>query len=404
MAVMLIGRTTSVLGDAVLDVVLLLHVHDSGQGEFAVAALMACEALPLVLLMTWAGRIADRFDSRTVLLAVTSAQAALCLGLLWAPHLAVLLLLVLLIQSAQAIGMATWSGLGPRLVAPDDLGRLISAVQGLGVGAQLAGTAIGPVLLSLAGVRLTVIIDAATFLLLAVAVLAIRTRRHIGATMEASHGVRLDLLRRDPRIWVFVLTLPVVVLFLVGGNVLDVFLVRDELHVPAEWFGVSTVAWGVGAISGAVVAARLPDDRSRFIALPVALAAIGVFGTGTGLAPTFAIYLACGVGIGVANAVLNAAFGTVLMAGTPDEDRGKVSAAMNGITQTAALLGLPLGPVLGNLLGVREALVAMGVVTVLLAAVLAVRLTRASETTGGVRSSHAHPTAEPSPGAARSPN
>ena len=378
---MLFGRTISVLGDAVLDVVLLLHVHDSGQGGFAVASLMACEALPLVLLMTAAGRIADRYDSRTVLLAVTTAQAALCLGLLWARHLAVLLLLVLLIQSAQAIGMATWSGLGPRLVAPDDLGRLISTVQGLGVGAQLAGTAIGPVLLSLAGVRFTVVIDAATFLLLAVAVLAIRTRRRIGATTEARHGARLDLLRRDPRIWAFVLTMPVVILFLVGSNVLDVFLVRDELHVPAEWFGLSTVAWGVGAITGAVVAARLPSDRARFIALPTAVATIGLLATGTGVAPTFAIYLACGVGIGVANAVLNAAFGTVLMANTSDEDRGKVSAAMNGITQTAALLGLPLGPLLGNLLGVREALVAMGVVTVLLAAVLAVRLSQVGAST-----------------------
>lgn len=378
---MLFGRTISVLGDAVLDVVLLLHVDDSGQGGFAVASLMACEALPLVLLMTAAGRIADRFDSRTVLLAVTSAQAALCLGLLWASHLAVLLLLVLLIQSAQAIGMATWSGLGPRLVAPADLGRLVSAVQGLGVGAQLAGTAIGPVLLSLTGARLTVIVDAATFLSLSVAVLAIRTRRHIGATTEPSHGIRLDLLKRDPRIWAFVLTMPVVVLFLVGSNVLDVFLVRDELRVPAEWFGLSTVAWGVGAIGGAVIAARLPSDHSRFVALPIAVAAIGLFATGAGAAPTFAIYLACGVGIGVANAVLNAAFGTVLMSGTRDEDRGKVSAAMNGVTQTAALLGLPLGPVLGNLLGIREALIGMGVVTVLLAAVLAVRLSKVGAST-----------------------
>ncbi|WP_170119697.1 hypothetical protein [Branchiibius hedensis] len=61
---------------------------------------------------------------------------------------------------------------------------------------------------------------------------------------------------------------------------------------------------------------------------------------------------------------------------TPDEHRGSVSAAMNGITQTAALVGLPLGPLLGDLLGIRGALVAMGATTVLLSGVLAVRLAR----------------------------
>lgn len=379
-AIMLGGRCLSVLGDAILDVVLLLHVHDSGQGGFAIAALMACEALPLVLLMGVAGRIADRFDSRTVLLAVSAAQALLCLGLLWASHLGVLLLLVLLIQSAQAIGMATWSGLGPRLVAREELGQLVSAIQGLGVGAQLAGTAIGPVLLGRFGVRATVFVDAATFAALAVAVLAIRTRRHVGVAAEASHGVRLDLLRRDPRIWAFVLTMPVVVLFLVGANVLDVFLVRDELRVPAEWFGLSTMAWGLGAMVGAVVAGRLPSDRARFTALPISVAVIGAAVIGCGLSPTFALYLAFGVATGIANAVLNAAFGTVLMARTADADRGKVSAAVNGITQTAALAGLPLGPVLGNLLGIRGALVGMGIVTAGLAVVLGVRLHTAGRT------------------------
>ncbi|MFC6715773.1 MFS transporter [Branchiibius cervicis] len=371
---MLSGRTISVFGDAVLDVVLLLHVHDSGRGGFAIAALMACEALPLVLLMSVAGRIADRYDSRVVLLSATLAQGALCLSLLWATQLAALLIVVLLIQSAHAIAMATWSGLGPRLVRPEQLGHLISTVQGLGVGAQLAGTAIGPVLLSLAGVPGTVIVDAATFVALSGFVLAIRARRRVGRPAAKAPGLRVDLLRRDPRIWAFVLTMPIVVLFLVGSNVLDVFLVRDELHVPAAWFGLSTMAWGVGALVGAVVAARLPDDRARFAVLPTSLAGIGLLSVGTGAAPSFAVYLLCGAGIGVFNAVLNAAFGTVLMSGTPDEDRGKVSAAVNGITQTAALAGLPLGPALGNLLGVRGALVMMGAVTAALSAVLAARL------------------------------
>lgn len=111
-----------------------------------------------------------------------------------------------------------------------------------------------------------------------------------------------------------------------------------------------------------------------------------------------------GLVIGVANAVLNAAFGTVLMSGTADEDRGKVSAAVNGITQTAALVGLPFGPILGNLLGVRDALVTMGAATVLLSGVLAVRLQLAGRG-HPARCSRARPKQRPpKPGDARSPS
>lgn len=370
------GKTVSVLGDSVLAIVLLLRVHDAGEGFLGVAALMACEALPVVALMGVAGRIADSRDSRSVLLASTGAQALACLALLAVHQLAMVLGLVLVIQTAQAISQATWSGLTPRVAGEAHLGRVISLQQGMVAIASPIGAAIGPMLFGLWGATAAILLDASTFGLLALAVLTIRTRRHVHPTAAQPHGIRLDLLRRDPQLWLLLLGLTPVVLVLVAVNVLDVFLVRDELGVAAAWYGLSSAAWGLGALVGALIAGILTSNDRRITVAVTSLVAIGLLCLATGLAPNFAIYLACSAGVGVANGASNACFGTVLMSRTPDEDRGKVSATVNGLVQGASVVGLPLGGVIGGLIGTRPAIVASGAVTCTLVAAVAIRMKR----------------------------
>lgn len=46
MRIVVPGRALSMIGDGMLTVVLLLHLHDSGYGALAVTGLMVIEALP----------------------------------------------------------------------------------------------------------------------------------------------------------------------------------------------------------------------------------------------------------------------------------------------------------------------------------------------------------------------
>lgn len=283
--------------------------------------------------------------------------------------------LVLVIQTAQAISQATWSGLTPRVAGEAHLGRVISLQQGMVAIASPIGAAIGPMLFGLWGATAAILLDASTFGLLALAVLTIRTRRHVHPTAAQPHGIRLDLLRRDPQLWLLLLGLTPVVLVLVAVNVLDVFLVRDELSVAAAWYGLSSAAWGLGALAGALIAGILTNDDRRIAVAVTCLAAIGLLCIATGLAPNFAIYLACSAGVGVANGASNACFGTVLMSRTPM----KIAARCRP-PSTVSCKARPwwafLGGVIGGLIGTRPAIVASGAVTCTLVAAVAIRMKR----------------------------
>ena len=119
-------------------------MHDQGGGTTGIALLMIAFALPTVLAMGVAGLIADRFDSRPVLLISVAVQMLACAGLAsfenrWSTYA-----LVVLLQCGQAVANPTWGALTPRIAGDDDMGRVMAlqqsllAVTGI-VGAALAG-------------------------------------------------------------------------------------------------------------------------------------------------------------------------------------------------------------------------------------------------------------------------
>ena len=94
-------------------------------------ALLASFGLPIVLLMGVAGRIADRYDSRRILVLGGTLQAGAAAGLAVADDLVATCVLVLLVQSAHAVLQPTWSALVPRVAGEALAGRLIALQQGL---------------------------------------------------------------------------------------------------------------------------------------------------------------------------------------------------------------------------------------------------------------------------------
>src|SRR3954454_16355294 len=96
------ARAVSFLGDEVALVALLLRIHDSGGGPRGVAALLLAAAIPTVVLAPWAGRVADRYDSRRVLVTCGFGQAALCVALAFTTPIVAVLALVACLQAVQA--------------------------------------------------------------------------------------------------------------------------------------------------------------------------------------------------------------------------------------------------------------------------------------------------------------
>lgn len=371
------GRAVSLVGDGMLAVVLLLHIHDSGYGALAVTGLMVVDALPLVLLIGIAGRIADRHDSRWILVSALALQAGVCLLLVTDPALPVIYLLVAALQSAQAVVSPTWSGLTPRLVGDGEVGRLVALQQGLSQTLVPVGAAVGGIAYGVAGMRAAVLADAATFAALAVAAYSVRTRRGgatAGGNQRADWRDGLRVLRADPIVWPLLLATVPIVGILIGTNVVEVFLVRDDLGMSAQWYGFADLVMVVGAIPGAVCAGRIATDRGRVRAVLGSFLAIAGLVLLCGLTPWFWLFLVAAFGFGGAAATMNSCFGALFILRSPEEFRGRVSSAITGLLQAASITSLIAVGGIGAALGARHTFVLAGAVAVVVVLLTAPRV------------------------------
>ncbi|MDX6262846.1 MAG: hypothetical protein QOH84_4534 [Kribbellaceae bacterium] len=378
------ARAVSYAGDSIAMVALILRVSgDGGSGDAgataAITALLLAFAVPTVVMIPFAGRIVDACDSRRVLIWASLLQAAAGVGLALCHGLVATLGLVCLLQAGQAVAGPAWAALIPRIVGDDLVGRATGTSQALIGVATLAGSAAGGVLVGWSGDRVALLVDASTFLGLAVIARLVRTRRAPlpGAPKERGGlTVGLRSLFADSLLQVLVPALWVFVLVGEAINVVEVFLIRNEIGLGPTGYGLVLAAQGAGAIAGAWWTGRLKTDLARSRAVLAGTAAIGASCVLMGLSGGVVPLMIGAVAVGCGGGMLNAATGTLVVTRSLDAVRGRVVAALSGTARACSLLALLLGGVVGSLLGPRATFVVAGVLAVLAAAITAGLLAR----------------------------
>jgi MFS family permease len=367
----LLARALSTAGTSVTSIAAMLLLYDGGVGALGVAAFLAALVIPSIATMGIAGRVADTMDSRLVLLvtALVQAGAVAALGFAHAP--AMIFVTGILIALAQAFAQPTWGALVPRIVGEEHIGHAISWQQGLAAVASPIGAGFGGLLVTLDDVAWGFWADAATYLLLAVAALAIRTRRH-GATPDAAPDAALSdepaswssglrIVARDRILVPLFAAILVFVILVEGVNPVEVFLVRGSLGATDWQYGLTEFFAGAGGILGAAIAGRIVHNRARARAATVGFGAAALVMVAVGLAPGFWVYAALITLLIAAFGTGNATFGALLTSRTPDAQRGRVYAALNGLARTASLIALGLGGVANALIGPRPTFVLAGI-------------------------------------------
>ena len=377
--------TISLVGDALALIALTLRVHDQGGGTAGIALLMVAFALPTVFAMGVAGQIADRFDSRAVLLISVAVQMLACAGLAsfenrWSTYA-----LVVLLQCGQAVANPTWGALTPRIAGDDDMGRVMALQQSLLAVTGIVGAALAGILVGTHGTSSALWVDCATFGAVLLAAGLVRTRRGgrceasepkggIGALASSRAFAGLRILRGDRLIWlIFGWTIPFIIV-LEGVNVVEVFLIRDDLGGSATTYGLLEAFFGAGAVVGSWAAGRLATDAARVRAVLAGLAGTALSVGFAGLAPTVAVLAVCLVLVGAFNGGANAAVGPLYVLRSADLDRGKVLAAISGVSRAGSIVALGLGGLVGGLLGPRATFVGGSVCALLVVAGLALSL------------------------------
>jgi MFS family permease len=382
-----VARGVSVCGDFLAATALLLALQQRGAGSYAVAALLLAAAVPPVVLVRWAGRLADRLDSRLVLVVTGVAQVAVCLAMVFVSNSIALIALVAVLACGFAVTQPTLSALTPAMVRRDDLARASALGQTAGSVGLLIAPALAGVLVGQFGLRVPLLFDAASYLAIVVAGLALRTRRVAGAVADRSaadpapeQGTVAGWRMRDDRpMWTMVVLTGAVIAAVSAVNVAEVFFVRGVLHSTTTVYGLLSAAWTGTMLIGAWLLTRRPPSATALSwAMIAALLVTCVDLLGVSVVPNIGVLVPLYVIGGVSNGVENVAAGLTISMRTPAAFRGRAFALYGAVANGANAAGFLLGGVVLGLLSVRLTVAATGLFGLVVTLIFSVPLLRAA--------------------------
>ena len=235
-----------------------------------VALVEAADSLPVMLLALPAGAIADIVDRRRLLIAtqVYLMVIAAALGILtWLNVMTPWMLLgfTFALGVGTAMVMPAWAAIVPELVPPEDLPSAV-ALNSIAINvSRTIGPAIAGVLVAAVGAWLVFILNALSYIgILAVLVRWRREPRKSSLPAERFvSAIRVGLR--------FVTHTRALQIVLIRGSAFFVFasatwslfplIVRRELGMGPEIYGLLLTCIGIGAVGGALL---LPRARARF--------------------------------------------------------------------------------------------------------------------------------------------
>jgi MFS family permease len=309
------------------------------------------------------------------------------LAFMHAPVMLVALVAVLALGSA--ITQPALSALTPEMVTRDDLPKAVSINQTAGTIGMLAGPALGGVLVGAFGARVPLLIDAASFVVLGLAMLAIRARRGgrrpvpaapttptapaltepaLTAPAVAGPEATTWTIRGDRLMRTLLISLAAVIATVTSMSVAEVFFVRETLASSPATYGVVASMWELGILAGLWPFARVRGDDNRLLRVQlVVLVLVSLVVLGSATVPAalwlIPIYL---VG-GALNAGLNVLVGVIAARRVPPAVRGRVNGTLNSVAAAANLAGLLIGGLVLPHLTPRELIGLSGAVSLVVA-------------------------------------
>jgi MFS family permease len=338
-------------------------------------------AAPAIALGVISGTFADRYDRKRLMLVtqLTLALLTLCLGLLdHTGHIEAWQIYTFTFISG-AVGtfdgparQALFPSLIPRAVLPN----AVALNSLLWKGAALLGPTLGGVAISAMGTAGAFYANAASFLVVVIALLMMRAPSPVVEKQR-------DFVGETKAGLSYVVSQPVILGLCIMEGVSSVFgldnamltiLARDIFHVGAAGFGFLQSARGFGAVIGSslfiAMGARAAQGRTLLISALLYGAGFALFG----LAPNFILALALLAFVGATDSIWSAARSTMIQLITPEKFRGR----MMGVFQLSNRGLHPLGQMetglIVPLMGAREATFAGGVLVSLATLAIAWRV------------------------------
>ena len=364
----------SALGDFLLWIPLTLHIQEMSDSGLAISALFLALWTPVVVLAPVAGLVVDRLEARSVLLVASLAQLVVAAGLVLAlDSVAAILVLAALLGTGFAFAQPAEFSLVPVVAGGERLTEVNGLVETARYAGMTAGPPIGGLLAGFGGTEIAMLVNAASFGVVALAALVLTARRPPATVPAGAEPDRardgIAYLFRDRTLALAMSVVFVTLLFMTASVTAEVFFLKEDLDVSDAVYGLVFGAWTIGMVVGAlVIARRVPRSA---LALGV-LVAVLVQGAGLGL-PTAWLVVPFGAAMwfigGIGHGTKNTLARTLIQERVPDRLHGRAFAAYNGMRNGAELVALGCGGLLVSAIGGRATLALAGGISVAVALV-----------------------------------
>jgi MFS family permease len=379
---------------------LVLRLTGSG---FAVGLVTALQFVPMLLISTWGGVIADRFDKRQTLVA-TQAGMALCAAglaavtLSGAVELWMLYLLTFCSGVFAAIDLPVRQAFVSEMVGKDDLPNAVSLNSAMFNTSRIIGPALGAAVIKAFDVGPCFAFNAISFAAVIAGLIAMRpdelwpSRRVARAKGQIREGFRYVWASTELRSTILLLTVVGTLAF--NFSVVLPVMAKFTFHGDAGTYGSLTALMGAGALVGALATA------SRLLPTPKLLAgsclAFGLTMTVAAVAPTLLAERVLMVLVGATSITFMATANSTCQLTSSAEMRGRVMALYGLVFLGSTPIGGPLIGWISQRFGPRFGMGIGGVATIVSAVVAgAVLLRREFVVRRGPLGAGADPAAEP---------
>ena len=357
---------------------LVLQVSHSSPSALGVVT--ALQFTPMLALTLYAGKLADRFDKRVLLMianAVWLVLAAL-MGVLvvsGAVQLWHVYVFAALWGTVAAVETPFRQPFASELVGSSLLPNALSLNAATFNTARIIGPAIAGLIIAGLGTGAAFVINAISYVVPLVALYLMRPaelyRDGIAERVSAAEARVVDGLRYVRRRPDLLLPLGLMlVIGMVGFNyqLTLAVLAKNVFHSGAATFGLLTTALAVGSLGGALAGTRRRSRPSVWVVLGGAVA-FGVVGTLSGIMPSYLLTALILVPTGFTQIYLAQAANQRLQLGVDPELRGRVMALYFLVFMGTNPIGAPLVGWLAQAFGPRASIWVGGVISLVVAGV-----------------------------------
>jgi len=367
-----VGQIVSVTGSQMQSVAINWHVYLLTKSALALGLVGLFRGAPIIVCSLVGGVVADAVNRKRLMIATQSVMLATAALLAVATIMGLksvwpIYVLSAFASAATAFDIPARQSLMPSLVPAADFPNAVSLGLVVFNIATIGGPALAGFVLAGSGPAIIYAINAASFLAVIAALLAMRVtgspdlqvgRRDALSFTALKEG--LQFVWRTPII-VQTMTLDFAATFFASATMLLPIFARERLHVDARGYGFLAAAPAIGSVITALVMARIGTFRREGRLVVVAVAIFGVATAAFGVSRVFWFSLLMLAATGAADTVSTVLRQTIRQLVTPNHIRGRMTAInmmffMGGpqlgeleAGALAALIGAPLSVVVGGL-------------------------------------------------------